>query len=96
MHRIPKTVRAAAIEVFGPPDAMSLHLLPVLETGDDKLLFALRKACSGHQPSRMAPLHDPTRLPAAPAAIHELEGDRLALERLKQGHVVSVITLSIV
>jgi hypothetical protein len=83
MHHIPKIVRAAAIEVFGPPR-------------DDKLLIALTTACSGHHPPRMALFHDPTRLPVAIAATHPLEDDRLALERLRYGQVVSMITLSIV
>jgi hypothetical protein len=83
MHHLPKIVRAAAIEVFGPPR-------------DDKLLIALTTAGSGRRAPRMAPSHDPARLPVAIAATHPFEDDRLALERPKQGHVVRMITLSIV
>jgi NADPH2:quinone reductase len=47
MDQLPKTMRAAAIDRFGGPEELALHILPVPEIGDDEVLIALTAAGVG-------------------------------------------------
>jgi NADPH:quinone reductase-like Zn-dependent oxidoreductase len=44
---VPATMRAAAIDRFGPPEVLTLHELPVPEPGPDEILIALTGAGVG-------------------------------------------------
>jgi NADPH2:quinone reductase len=47
MTRIPKLMRAAAIEIYGPPELISIHLLPVPQVDPDEILIAIDTAGAG-------------------------------------------------
>src|ERR1700742_3558079 len=47
MTRIPKLMRAAAIEIYGPPEVMSIHLLRVPKVDPDEILIAIDTAGVG-------------------------------------------------
>ena len=47
MDQLPKTMRAAALDRFGGPEMLTLHILPVPEIGDDEVLIALVAAGVG-------------------------------------------------
>lgn len=47
MTGIPKLMRAAAIEMYGPPDVIGVQLLPVPEAGADEILIAIDTAGVG-------------------------------------------------
>ncbi len=47
MARIPKTMRAAAIDRFGPPRVLKLHTLPVPDVASNEVLIALHTAGVG-------------------------------------------------
>src|SRR5689334_5699366 len=45
--KIPKTMKVAAIDRFGPPSVLTLHELPVPEIDDNEVLIALDTAGVG-------------------------------------------------
>jgi NADPH:quinone reductase len=45
--KLPKTMKAAAIDRFGPPSVLTLHELPVPEIDDNEVLIALHTAGVG-------------------------------------------------
>src|SRR6476660_5668981 len=47
MRTIPKTMRAAAIDRFGPPEALTIHELPVPEIDTNEILIDLDTAGVG-------------------------------------------------
>jgi NADPH:quinone reductase len=47
MTRIPKLMRAAAIDMTGPPEVISIHLLPVPEADPGEILIAVDTAGAG-------------------------------------------------
>lgn len=62
---LPETMRAAAIDRFGPPSVLTLHTLPVPEPGPHEVLIALHAAGVGIWDARIRggawwPTDDPT------------------------------------
>jgi NADPH:quinone reductase len=47
MKQVPATMRAAAIDRFGPPSVIKLHTLPVPEPGPGEVLIAVQAAGVG-------------------------------------------------
>jgi Alcohol dehydrogenase GroES-like domain len=46
-HDIPKTMKAAAVDRFGPPSALTLHEVPVPRPGPQEVLIAIDTAGIG-------------------------------------------------
>lgn len=53
MPTIPTTMRAAAIDRFGPPDVLTLHRLPVPQVGAGEVLIAVHTAGVGSWDAEM-------------------------------------------
>ncbi len=52
-HTVPKTMRAAAIDEFGPPSVLTLHTLPVPTAGPHEILLAVHAAGIGYWDARI-------------------------------------------
>jgi NADPH:quinone reductase len=66
---LPATMRAAAIDRFGPPEVLTLHTFPVPKPGPGEILIALHAAGVGYWDARVRDgtwAHEPVRFPLVP------------------------------
>src|SRR5512145_2941344 len=67
---VPATMKAAAIDRFGPPSVLALHTLPVPETGPGDVLIEMRAAGVGVWDARIRDgSWSPTRRPRFPLVL---------------------------
>jgi NADPH:quinone reductase len=52
-ERVPSTMKAAAIDRYGPPSVLKLHELPTPEPDDDQILIALHTSGVGSWDAEM-------------------------------------------
>jgi len=63
MRELPETMRAAAIDAFGGPGALSIHSLPVPVPAADEVLIAVNTAGVGQWDADMRKGWSPTAAP---------------------------------